>query len=148
MELDGLKVKEARGKEIQHINEKQVWKKALREQAQAEGWKVIKTRRIEINKGDDTSPVYRSRFVAKEYNDHEMAGLFVATPALEALRMLLSEAATFDASSACIAGGKVFMMSDVARAFFECKGMRTVCVELPEEDRKHEDGREDMVGLL
>ena len=39
-----------------------------REQAQAKGWKVIKTRRIDINKGDDVNPVYRSRLVGKELN--------------------------------------------------------------------------------
>ena len=43
-------------------------------------WKVIKTRLIDNNKGDDDNPVYRSRLVGKEFNDGQMDGLFAATP--------------------------------------------------------------------
>ena len=40
------------------------------------------------------------------------------------------------------------MINDVARAFFEAKAMRTVCVELPFESLTEEDRKQDMVGLL
>ena len=47
-----------------------------------------------MNKGDDDNPVSRSRMVGKEFNDKVIGGLFAATPPLEALRLLLSWAAT------------------------------------------------------
>ena len=40
------------------------------------------------------------------------------------------------------------MINDVARAVFEAKATRDVCVELPEEDISPEDRRRDMVGHL
>ena len=43
---------------------------------------------------------------------------------------------------------KIMMINDVARAFFEAKAMRTVCVELPTENMMEEDRKQDMVGLL
>ena len=55
---------------------------------------IIKPRWIDINKGDDDNPNYRSRMVGEEFNDREIEGLFAATPPLEALRLLLSWAAT------------------------------------------------------
>lgn len=78
--------------------------------------RIIKTRCIDINKGDDEACNYRSRFVAKEYNDKEIECLFAATPPLEALRMPVSEMATYDPSIGTDTG-KVVMTNDVARAF-------------------------------
>ena len=49
---------------------------------------------MDINKGDDENPVYRSRLVGKKFNDGQMDGLFAATPPLEASRFLVHEAAT------------------------------------------------------
>ena len=68
MQLDAGKVKEARAKEIGYVRSKPVWVKINRKQAQSRGWKVFKIRWIDINKGDDKSPVYRSRLVGKEFN--------------------------------------------------------------------------------
>ncbi len=82
-------------------------------------------------RGDQNNPVYRSRFVAKEFNTGKDAGLFAATPPLEALRMLISEAATVDHDTD--GSEKVIMVNDVARAFFEAPMKRLLCVELPEE---------------
>ena len=65
----------------------------------------------------------------------------MATPPLEALRLLISDAATIGKSE-----HKVIMLNDVARAFFEAPMTRTVCVELPEEARA--EGEEDVVGLF
>ena len=48
------------------------------------------------NKGDDENPALRSRFVGKEFNDGPMDGLFAGMPPLEALRSLISEAATLE----------------------------------------------------
>ena len=37
---------------------------------------------------------YRSRFVAMEFNTHKVNGLYASTPPLEALKLLISDAAT------------------------------------------------------
>ena len=71
MQLDRGKVKEARQKEIEYVRKKEVWIKISRKLAIANGWKIIKTRWIDINKGDDDNPIYRSRAVGKEFNDGE-----------------------------------------------------------------------------
>ncbi len=107
-----------------------------RKRAIALGYKVVKTRWIDINKGNYEVPNYRSRFVAKEFNDGAEEGLFASTPPLEALRYLLSELASVDGlqspgSASPEASDKVLMINDVARAFFEAPVKRKVCVELP-----------------
>ena len=61
----------ARKEEVQYVRDKKAWIKIPRADAVRRGMKIIKTRWVDINKGDDESPLYRSRFVAKEYNDGE-----------------------------------------------------------------------------
>ena len=51
-----------------------------RKPAIANGGKIIKTRWIDINKGDDDNPVYRSRIVGKEVNNEAMDCMFAGTP--------------------------------------------------------------------
>ena len=53
----------------------------------------MKTRWIEINKGDAENPVHRSRVVGNAFNDGQMDGLFAAPPPSEALRLLVHNAA-------------------------------------------------------
>ena len=142
MPLDKRKVQMARAEEIGYVRSKNVWTKIPRSEAQRLGYKVIKTRWIDINKGDDKNPVYRSRFVAKEFNNGEAQGLFAGTPPLEALRYLMHDAATRGPEQ------KVVMINDIARAFFEAKTQRKVCVELPAEDLDANDAGKDLVGLL
>ena len=72
--------------------------------------------------------------------------MFAATPPLEALRMIVSDAATIAYKKNGQPRRKVVMINDVARAFFEAKATRKICVELPKEDLKSEDG--DLVALL
>ena len=135
------------GEEIEHIREKDVYKKITRKEAQERGIKVVGVRWIDVNKGDEKSPKYRSRLVAKEFRTKEQEGenLFAGTPPLEALKALVSDAATVTAEKP--RGGSL-MIADVSRAFFEAKAKRLVCVELAEEDRTEEDKKMDRVGLL
>ena len=56
--LDPGKVVEARKLEIAYAEKKPVWKKILRSTAKEKGWKIIKLRWIDINKGDDENPNY------------------------------------------------------------------------------------------
>ena len=58
------------------------------------GCAPIGKRWVDVNKGDDANPVYRSRLVAQDINDHKREDLFAATPPLESKKMLLSLAVT------------------------------------------------------
>lgn len=142
-ELSPSAVAAARAKELEYVRKKQVWQAIPRAEAQRRGMKVINTRWVDINKGDTANPNYRSRFVAKEFNTGPGDGLFAATPPLEAVRLLLSDAATRQQEEEGEAN--VVMINDVARAFFEAPVRREVCVELPPEERRE---GEDMVGFL
>ena len=57
---------------------------------------TIATRWMDVNKGDRQNPNYHSKLVAKEFNIGAADGLFAATPPLEAVRLLLSDAATVE----------------------------------------------------
>ena len=80
MRLEAGRVVEARAKEVTYLREKRVYDKIHRQYAMRNKWKVIRTRWIDINKGDDDNPVYRSRLVGKEFNDGQIDGLFAGTP--------------------------------------------------------------------
>ena len=125
--LDPREVRKTRAKKIGYVRLKKVWIKISRKEAIRRGINII-TRWIDISKGDIHNPIYRSRFVGKEFNDGEIEGLFAATPPLEALRLLVSEAATVKDEE------QVTMLNDVARAFFEAPMKRQLCIELPDED--------------
>ena len=86
MKLDAGQVIEARTKEIHYVRDMRVYDKIPRALAVRKGWKIIKTRWIDINKGDDDNPNYRSRLVGKEFNTGPVDGLFAGTPPLEAVR--------------------------------------------------------------
>ena len=80
-----------------------------------------------------------------------MDGLFASTPPLEALKLLVSCAATsLKEESAEMKWEKDFeqmiMVSDIARAFFEAPATRSIAVELPPEDL--DESEVDCVGLL
>ena len=103
---------------------------------------MIGTEWIDINKGDDSKPDIRSRLVAKDFKADDRPELFAATPPTEAMRIILSEAATMGKEE------KVIMINDVRRAYFYAKALRPIWIELPEEDYTEEDMKEDRVGLL
>ena len=54
----------------------------------------IIVRWLEVNKGDDENPNYRSRLVAREIRMAGEDAIFAPTPPLESLRMVLSYAVT------------------------------------------------------
>ena len=142
--LDASEVRKARMTEIGYAKKKHVWRKITRAESMRRGWKVIKTRWIDINKGDNDNMIYRSRLVAKEFNTGEVEGLFAGTPPLESLRMLVSDAASLKKGFR----RKCIMINDVSRAFFEAPMQRNVCIELPDEDLDEKDRGKDMVGHL
>ena len=73
--LDPDKVIAARKLEISYAENKPVWEKIPRKLAKERGWKIVRSRWIDINKGDDLHPNYRSRMVGKEFNDSVLDGL-------------------------------------------------------------------------
>ena len=131
--FDPKKVTAARKLEIDYAERKPVWQKIPKRTAKEQGWKIIKSRWIDINKGDDENPNYRSRMVGKEFNDREIEGLFAATPPLEALRLILSWAATRNSVVVPYDAGarrrdKSILIADVSRAFFEAPANREIFV--------------------
>ena len=54
------------------------------------GKKPIGVRWVDVNKGDEKNPEYRSRLVAREVNKEKRNDLFAGMPPLEAKRVLLS----------------------------------------------------------
>ena len=65
-ELDWSSVVEARKLEMAFFKKMGVYLKVSRSEVKAKGGRVISTRRVDTNKGDDKSPNYRSRFVGRE----------------------------------------------------------------------------------
>ena len=137
--------------EIEYAEKKLVWKKIPRWKAKEEGWKIIKSRWIDINKVYDDKPNYSSRMVGKEFNDREIEGLFAATPPLEALRLILSWVASSVGPLASAENGlpdKSILIVDASRAFFEAPAKRDICVELPEQALSGGETPQDTVGKL
>ena len=73
-----------------------MYRKVRRSWVKARGEKVIGVRWIDINNGDSENPDYRSRLVAKYFKTKYDAreDLYAATPPTEALRLVVSHAAT------------------------------------------------------
>ena len=105
----------------------------------------IGVRWVDINKGDDINPEYRSRLVAKEFKLGSIEELFAATPPLEAKKLLMSMATTEGIGYCRHGKHKPLKLDfiDVRRAFFYAPARREVYVDLPLED--HEEG---MCGML
>ena len=79
-QLDPKLVKRAREEEVQPFKSHGVYEKVPIAEATNSGTKLVTTRWVDINKGDDERPKYRSRLVARELSTHDETGLFAATP--------------------------------------------------------------------
>ncbi len=137
-------VQQARALELQYFRDKGVWIKKLKDVAkQRTGKSPISVRWVDVNKGDDLHPRYRSRLVARQLKAHDRSGasFFAPTPPLEALRTVVSFAAsTVGDWVPCYdpASRRRMQISfvDISRAYFNAKideGSETY-VQLPEED--------------
>ena len=90
-------VKVARAAELAYFNSKKVWRKVPRSTAKAvSGRAPISVRWVDVNKGDDLHPNYRSRLVARQLKATDTSGksYFAPAPPLEALRTVISMAAS------------------------------------------------------
>ena len=63
--MDPKKVREARLKEVDTINEVGVWE-VIRRRDMPKGMRTISGRWVDTSKGDNTNPNYRSRYIGRE----------------------------------------------------------------------------------
>ena len=115
---------------MKYIRKMGVYWKVSRDEAKREGPKVIATRWIDINKGDDGNPNVRYRLVARELNLDKRLDLFAATPPLETIKMLLSKCAKGQAQSKPLRIGII----DINGANFYAPARRPVFTEIRRED--------------
>ena len=143
-------VKQARAVELTYFNSKGVWRKVARRRARDEtGKPPVSVRWVDVNKGDELNPKYRSRLVARQMKvlDHSGQSFFAPAPPLEALRTVLSLAMTavgthqpnWDPKSP---DRTQVSFVDITRAYFNAviDGRdKPTFVELPAEDPDHQD---------
>ena len=110
------------------------------EQKETRG-KVIGTKWIDTNTGDIDNPKIRSRLVGKEFRTGPDDALFASTPPLEALRLIVSRAATVNPGEK----RNEIMINDVSRAYFYARSTRCLYIEVPAEDP---DAHPDLLGRL
>ena len=153
-ELDPTLVLKARQEELEYFESKAVWTRRRRAECLAKtGRAPISVRWVDVNKGDDVCPNYRSRLVARDIRRRGESPIFAPTPPLESLRTILSLAATdlegkpkHDRCGTSPTRTQISVI-DIARAYF-CASTDPddpTYVELPDEDEGHAQG---MVGLL
>ena len=128
--LDPELVKKAREVEMTFFRKMVVYTRVPRAMQKMKGGKIIGVRWVDVNKGDAENPDYRSRLVGQEYNTGKDDELYASTPPLEALRFVVSSAATTTPSGV----QRHLMVNDVRRAYFYAKTHRDIYVELPPED--------------
>ena len=127
-------VREAREDERRVCVEANVFTKVPISECWSEtGAPPVSTKWVDINKGDDNDPDYRSRWVGREFkgNDRNRDDLFAATPPLEAKRSLI-------ALASCQTGvprNKIKKLGfiDIRQAYFHAKAKRLMYVVIPEE---------------
>ena len=90
-------VLKARMVELEFFHSKGVWIKVpISDARRRTGRSPISVRWVDVNKGDEANPNYRSRLVARQMKAHDHSGTsyFAPAPPLEALRTVLSLAVT------------------------------------------------------
>ena len=85
---------QARQDEMEFFHKMNAYTRCSRACIAEEKGKLIDVRWIDTNKGDAANPNYRSRLVGREFNTYRDDALYAATPPLEALRLIISHAAT------------------------------------------------------
>ena len=137
-------VREARKAEMEYFKKMKVYMKVPKSKCfQATGKAPIGVRWIDVNKQGEDDPLYRSRFAAKDFNNHKDPDLFTATPPLELLRLIISIAANRRTNNS--KQWKV-MVNDVSRAYFYAESLKPTFVQICEED--FEEGDDDRCGEL
>ena len=132
-ELPAELTRAARQEELDFMQDWHVWDVV----PIAESWSVtgkapLQGKWVDVNKGDLERPVVRSRYVAKEFANTKSDDFFSPTPPLEALRLLLSHAASGRSSST---GGRKILVVDARKAHLHAFAERNFYVALLPEVR-------------
>ena len=118
----------ARKEEIAFMQDWQVWEVVPIEQCnQRAGKKPFGRRWVDVNKGDSSAPDVRCRYVAKEIATYKDDAFSSSTPPLEALRMLLSHAASGRTNSK---KGRKVLVIDARKAHLHATTVREIYVDL------------------
>ena len=139
--LEKAEAIKARKTEIDFFRARGVYTKVHRE----DWMRIITTKWLDINKGDDVAKNYRARLVGREIAKTKRHDLFAATPPLESLRMILSICAS-NQWQARPQDRYIVMSNDVKRAYFYAQASRPIFIRIPDED--WQPGDEDKVGRL
>jgi hypothetical protein len=125
------KVKRARGRELDKMEEHQVKVNITWDKARELGLKLVKSRWVDGWKAlpDDTDGV-RSRCVAQEINTHQRDDVYSGTPPLKCHRMVISAAATRRPGQR---GKKLAARYDISVAFFRATSTDGIAVIPPED---------------
>ena len=91
---------------------------------------------MDVNKGGIAKPNFRSRLVGREFDVGRDDALYAATPPLEALRLVISHAATHPENGS----ERMVMANDVRRACSYAKITQNVYFESPKEDKMYGSG--------
>ena len=122
---------------MEYFNKFGTYERVPREHQVASRGKIIGVRWVDVNKGDAQDVNYRSRLVGREFNVGRDDVLYASTRPLEALRLIVSYAATHPTTGR----RRIIMINDVHRAYFYAKIQRDVYIELPNEDPGSSKGR-------
>ena len=147
--LDPELVQKARQEELDWLRREEVYERVPKSQCEEKGAKLLKLKWLDINKGDEARPKIRSRIVTKEVKKakapHEQLSndaVFASTPPAEAVATLFS----------LFMSGKrrrrKMGLWDISRAHFMGRAARELYIELPPEDKRHDDDECEMVGIL
>ena len=126
----------ARNEEIEFMESWGVWEvRPVEECMQRTGKKPIGGRWVDHNKGDAENPKVRSRYVAKDIAYWRDDSMFVATPPLEAVRLLLSDLATNQRGGlqGSRHGSRKALLIDVRKAHLHAYVEEDIYVALPPE---------------
>ena len=91
-------MKDARKLEMKFFNDVRVYDVVERSMLKQVGGNLIRTRWIDVNKGDVDNPNIRCRLLVKELRTIHDDALFASTPPLGALRCIVTRAATVDSN--------------------------------------------------
>ena len=127
-------VRRGKAEELKYFKSKNVWREVPR--SRAAGKRVVGTRWVCSNKGDEENPEVRCRLVCQEVKTYQSEEFFAATPPVESLRLIMSMAAEDPEFEVTLV--------DISRAYFNASIEREVFVELPPEAGRGKD----VVGLL
>ena len=133
--------REARGVEMDFFKSMGVYDYVPRSEQKLTGGEIFGTKWVDVNKGDSENPRLRSRMVGKEFRTGPDDALYASTPPLEALRVVLSRAATITDDG----GEREVMVNDVSRNYFYAKMTRPLYIQIPAEDP---NANPDMLGRL